>query len=453
MSTMTFVSRRVALPEGVRPAAITLCDGVIAGVDLDPGPASPGVVIDVGERYILPGLVDTHVHCEDPGRTEWEDFDTATRAAAAGGVTTLVDMPLDCRPVTTSTAALAAKIAVARGRCHVDVGFWGGLVPYNLDRVDALLDAGCRGMKAFLIPSGLDDFPEVGADDLRAAMPALARRGRPLLVHAELGGPAGAVPPGCARYAGYLAARPPEMERLAIRMMIALCRETGCAVHIVHLSDAGALPEIAAARAEGLPLTVETCPHYLVFAAEEIERGRTALKCAPPIREAANRERLWAGLEAGHIDLIASDHSPCAPALRQPLTGDFAAAWAGISGLQLTLPLLWTHARRRGCTVEQLVGWLAEAPARLAGLERRKGRLAVGHDADLVVWDAAGQTRVDERTLRIKHRVTPYDGMRLEGRVESTWLRGICVHRADGEDASAPGGRLLLDERRGPIGA
>lgn len=449
MSDATFISRRAALPTGVRPAAITVRDGAIVAVADPEDRRVGGPVIDVGDRYLLPGLVDTHVHCEDPGRTEWEDFETATRAAAAGGLTVLVDMPLDCRPVTTSPGALAVKIAAARGRCHVDLGFWGGLVPHNLDRVDDMLDAGCLGLKAFLIPSGLDDFPEVGEAELRAAMPALARRGRPLLVHAELAGPSGELPPGCTRYADYLAARPPRMERLAIRMMIRLCRETGCPVHIVHLSDAGSLPELAAARAEGLPVTVETCPHYLIFSAEEIADGQTALKCAPPIRGAANRERLWAGLKAGHIDLIACDHSPCTPAMRAPDAGDFAAAWAGIAGLQLTLPLLWTHGRRRGCTVGELVRWLAEAPARLAGLGRRKGHIAVGHDADLVVWDGDVRTRVTPESLRIKHRTTPYDGMQLAGQVVSTWLRGALIYDHSSTGEEAPTGRLLLD--RAPL--
>jgi len=414
--------------------------------------------VDCGEACLMPGLVDTHVHVNDPGRAEWEGFASATRAAAAGGITTLVDMPLNSTPATTTVAALAAKRAAADGVCRVDVGFWGGVVPGNVPELEGLAAAGVLGFKCFLVPSGVDDFPHVGERDLREAMPVLARLGRPLLVHAELPGPIAAAEEAARggdprRYATWLATRPPAAEVEAIRMVLGICAETRCPVHIVHLSAAEALPDLRAARARGLPVTVETCPHYLVFTAEEIADGATPLKCAPPIRGRANRDRLWEALRDGAIDLVASDHSPCPPALKAREAGDFMAAWGGIASLQVALSAVWSGARERGFTLADLARWMSERPARLAGLADRKGVIAPGADADLVVWEPEAEWTIEGARLHHRHPLTPYEGSRVRGIVRSTFVRGERAfdRRADGKAqdrfAAAPTGRML--ERTG----
>ncbi|HKA86947.1 MAG TPA: allantoinase AllB [Haliangiales bacterium] len=437
MTEFVLRSRRVVLPDGVRPAAIRVAGGRIAAVVAwDDAPDAR----DVGDAAILPGLVDAHVHMNEPGRTEWEGFATATAAAAAGGITTLVDMPLNSIPATTSAAALAAKRAAAGGQCRVDVGFWGGVVPGNAGELPGLAAAGARGFKCFLVDSGVAEFPAVDEADLRRALPILTRLGLPLLAHAELAGPIdAAAPPAGAdprRYATYLASRPEAAEEQAIALLVRLCRDTGARVHIVHLSAASALPEIAGARADGLPVTAETCPHYLHLAAEDIADGATPFKCAPPIRGRANRELLWGALASGVVDMIVSDHSPCAPELKRLERGDFAAAWGGIAGLQLALPVVWTEASRRGLGLADVARWMCDGPARLAGLDGRKGRIAPGHDADLVVFRPEARFRVDPARLRHRHRVTPYAGEELAGVVDATFVRGV---PADGE----PRGVLL----------
>jgi allantoinase len=437
-------SSRVVTPAGVREAAVRIKGGKIEGVGPPDQIDGAHAVVDVGDLLVMPGLVDTHVHINDPGRADWEGFETATRAAAAGGITTLVDMPLNSHPVTTTPEALAAKRAAARGRLHVDCGFFGGLVPGNTAQIDPLADAGVLGFKAFLCHSGIDDFPNVTEADLRAAMPALARRGLPLLIHAELV-PAGAAPMDAkapTRYAAWLASRPESWEVEAIRLMISLCREFGCHVHIVHLAAADALPMIAAARADGLPLTVETCPHYLTFAAEEIPDGDTRFKCAPPIRSAENRERLWEGLRSGLIDTIGSDHSPAPPSLKQLDTGDLSRAWGGIASLQLALPAVWTEARGRGFAPEDLARWMAAGPASLVHLTGRKGTIAPGSDADLLVVDPEARFTVDPSLLHHRHPATPYAGRTLTGRVVATYLRGARIAH-DGLPEGQPSGRDL----------
>jgi allantoinase len=450
-------SRRVVTPSGLRDAAIVVCgetiDAVVEAGSLDPS----WPVEDVGDLVVLPGLVDTHVHINEPGRTEWEGFATATRAAAAGGITTLVDMPLNSSPVTTSVAALAVKESAARGQIRVDCGFYGGIVPGALDEVEALALAGVLGFKAFLCHSGIDEFPNATEADLRAVMPRLARAGLPLLVHAELPSPSTVIPGPLSvedgrSYARHLASRPREWEHDAIRLLIALCRETLCHIHIVHLASADALPMLAQARAEGLPITVETCPHYLTFAAEEIPDGDPRFKCAPPIRERENRERLWAGLRAGQIDTIGTDHSPAPPELKHLATGDLARAWGGIASLQLALPAVWTEARRRGFSVAELAGWMARHPARLVGLSDRKGEIAPGHDADFVVLDPDASFVVDPSTLHHRHRATPYEGRTLAGRVEATWLRGHLIARG-GIPTGSPLGRPIHSRPVSPQGA
>ena len=438
-------SRHVVTPDGVVDAVVQVKDGRIAAVT--PGAAGGPGTADVGDRWLLPGLVDTHVHINEPGRTEWEGFETATRAAAAGGVTTLVDMPLNSLPATTNASALRAKAAAAAGKCRVDVGFWGGVVPGNAGELEALAAAGVLGFKCFLAPSGVDEFPNVDERDLREALPIIARLGLPLLAHAESPRALDQAVRTTARleprrHATWLASRPRAAEQEAITLLIRLCEETGCRVHVVHLSSADEVPMLRQARARGLPLTVETCPHYLFFAAEEIGDGRTEFKCAPPIRERENRRQLWAALREGVIDLVASDHSPCPPAMKDPQGGNFMTAWGGIASLELGLSALWTEARDRGFTPADLAGWMSASPARLAGFEGTKGAIAVGREADLVVFDPDHEFTVDARHLRQRHPVTPYAGRRLAGRIERVFLRGALVF--DGADlVGEPTGRLI----------
>jgi allantoinase len=445
MASLVIRSERVALGGAMHPATILVQDGLIVSIGRhDERPA--GVpAIEAGTRVVMPGLVDTHVHINDPGRADWEGFEHATRAAAAGGVTTLVDMPLNSIPATTSVAALETKRAAAHGRCHVDVGFWGGVVPGNVADLEPLAHAGVLGFKAFLSPSGVDEFAHVVEQDLRAALPVLAQHRLPLLVHAEVPALLRESASGDARqYATWLETRPPEAEAAAIRLLIDLARHTGAHVHVVHLASWEPLREIRDARAAGVSLTVETCPHYLTFAAEEIADGATAFKCAPPIRSRNYRELLWMGLIEGQIDLIATDHSPAPPALKRLDDGDFLRAWGGIASLQVSLAAVWTGAAARGVQLGSLSRWLCAAPARLAGLSRRKGEIAAGHDADLVIWDPEAEFTVDPAALQHRHAVTPYAGRRLRGRVWKTILRGQVVF--DEGAFAEPAGRLLRRE-------
>jgi allantoinase len=447
MSRFALVSRRVLTESGLRPAAVVVKDGRIADV-VPPDRVPPGVPRrDAGDDVVLPGLVDAHVHVNEPGRTEWEGFASATRAAAAGGVTTIVDMPLNSIPATTTLEALAAKRAAAAGRLFVDCAFWGGVVPANAREpvvLQRLIDEGVCGFKAFLVPSGVDEFPHVAEGDLCAALPVLAARGVPFLAHAELESP---VAPGGdpRRYATYLASRPPAWENDAIRLLIRLSRDTGASVHIVHLSSAEAIADLRAARSEGLPLTAETCPHYLFFTAEGVPDGRTEYKCSPPIREAANREALWAGLRDGVIDFVVSDHSPCTPERKGLEQGDFMAAWGGIASLQLRLPVVLTEAKNRGIGWDKVADWLCRRPAELAGLGRRKGRLEPGYDADLVVVSPEESFDVQAAALHHRHPITPYLGRRLTGAVKTTYLRGeVAFDR--GSFPGEPQGRALVRE-------
>jgi allantoinase len=425
---------------------VLIRDGIIEGVVAE---APAGVeVVDVGTRAISPGIVDCHVHMNEPGRTEWEGFETATRAAAAGGVTTVVDMPLNSIPVTTSRAALDAKLAAARGKCFVDVGFWGGVVPDNAKDLPGLAGGGVLGCKAFLVHSGIDDFPNATERDLVLAMPVLREHGLPLLAHAELDLGAHVTEPDPRVYRGYLQSRPAEWEDRAIQLLVALCRSTGCPVHIVHLSSASSVDTLRAAKAEGLPVTVETCPHYLCLEAESIPDGATLFKCAPPIREHSNREALWAALFEGVIDFVITDHSPCTPALKLPETGDFQNAWGGIASLQLGLPAVWTEARRRGADLAQLAQWMSAGPAACAGLQKRKGRIARGFDADLLVWDPEARFSPERDQLFFRHKVSPYLGAELTGRVHETILRGVTVFDGSGHPAGPVGEALLHRDRR-----
>jgi allantoinase len=437
-------SRRVVLPRGVAPASVVVSDGRIAAIEGFDQPPAGGSLRDLGDSVLLPGLVDTHVHLNEPGRTEWEGFETGTRAAAAGGVTTLIDMPLNSVPATTTAGGLAAKREAAAQRCAVDAGFWGGVVPGNVAELAPLAALGVLGFKCFMSPSGVDEFEHVTEADLRKALPVLAKLRLPLLVHAES--------PALLREADaagdprdhdtWLASRPAESEHEAIELLIALAREYQAHVHVVHLAAATALDRLRQARAEGVPITVETCPHYLTFAAEEIGPGATAFKCAPPIREREHRDALWGGLARGDIDLIATDHSPAPPALKGMDDGNFLSAWGGIASIQLGLAAVWTGASARGFTLDAVARWLAAAPAKLAGLEHRKGAIEVGRDADFAVFEPGATFIVDAAALHHRHAITPYAGMTLKGRVIETVLRGETIFR-DGT-FSAPSGRLIV---------
>ena len=446
-------SRRIVGPDGrIRPGTVLIEEGRIRALVSRPATATvpPDIPVeDLGTRVIAPGLVDSHVHVNEPGRTDWEGFATATRAAAAGGVTTLVDMPLNCLPVTTTRAALEEKRRVATGQLHVDVGFWGGVIPGNVGELAELAAGGALGCKAFLVHSGIEEFPNATEADLRAAMPVLRDAGLPLLVHAELDlGDAPAAGRDPRAYAGYLRSRPAAWEDAAIALLIRLARETGCAVHVVHLSSAASVEQIARAKADGLHFTAETCPHYLCLEAESVPDGATEYKCAPPIRDHENREALWRGLKDGVIDFVVSDHSPCTPALKGRERGDFAEAWGGIASLQLGLPAVWTEASRRGHSLGDISAWMSTRPAALAGLGRRKGQIAPGFDADLVVWDPESEISVEAEQLQFRHKVSPYLGRRLMGRVEATFLRGRLAYDGSGHPAGPVGAPVLGRDTR-----
>ena len=424
-------SRHIVAPEGVRSGVIIIDNEQIAAVEPHDYSGNAEAWTDVENLFVLPGLVDVHAHVNEPGRTEWEGFETATRAAAAGGFTCLIDMPLNCIPSITTVAALHQKRRAAERQSHVDLAFWGAVVPGNAHQIVPLAQAGVRGFKCFLTHPGTEEFEMVTEIDLREAMPLVAETRLPLLAHAEVPGP---IVEACAQldndsadwrsYNTYLQSRPPEAELRAIRLLIELCREYRCRTHIVHLSAAAGLNALEVARAEGLPLTVETCPHYLFFEAESIPDRATQFKCAPPIRDSANRDALWQGLRAGTIDLVATDHSPCPPEMKCLDTGSFQSAWGGISSLSVSLPAIWTEASKRGFAITDVVRWMAEAPSKLAGLDKRKGRIMPGFDADLVIFDPDAEFDVTDERLYFRHRCTPYLGQRLKGEVKRTLVRG-----------------------------
>ncbi|MFF9201084.1 allantoinase AllB [Streptomyces sp. NPDC014986] len=433
-------STRVVTPGGTRPASVAVAGGTITAVlPYDAPVPGDARVEDLGDDVLLPGLVDTHVHVNDPGRTEWEGFWTATRAAAAGGVTTLIDMPLNSLPPTTTVGHLRTKRRVAADKAHVDVGFWGGALPDNVEDLRPLHEAGVFGFKAFLSPSGVDEFPHLDQGQLARSLAEIAAFDGLLAVHAEDPHRLAAAPQhGGPRYADFLASRPRDAEDAAIAHLVDRARRLDARVHVLHLSSGDALPAIAAAKADGVRLTVETCPHYLTLTAEEVPDGASEFKCCPPIREAANRDLLWEALADGTVDCVVTDHSPSTADLK---TGDFATAWGGISGLQLSLPAVWTEARGRGHGLEDVVRWMSTRTAALVGLDGRKGAIAPGHDADFAVLAPDETFTVDPAALQHRNRVTAYAGRTLYGVVRSTWLRGRRV--VAGGEFTEPKGRLL----------
>jgi allantoinase len=441
--------RRVVTSEGERAAAIHVRGGLISRISLFDDAPSGAPVHDAQNSIVMPGIVDTHVHINEPGRTEWEGFSTATRAAAAGGITTLIEMPLNSIPATTTAAGFREKLAATAGKLWVDVGFWGGVVPGNATELRPLWESGVFGFKCFLVPSGVEEFVSVAERDLRGALPELSALKAPLLVHAELPGPIAEAEKKVTkadprRYSAWLASRPRAAENEAIELLVKLARELGARIHIVHLSSSDAIATLQKAKSDGQAVTVETCPHYLTFDAQDVGDGRTEFKCAPPIREKDNREKLWTALGDGTIDFIATDHSPCPPAMKLLEAGDFLRAWGGIASLELSLPAVWTEASSRGYALPRLAEWLCSGPARLAGLER-KGRIAVGYDADFVIWNPDGKFSVDPAKLHQRNKITPYAGRELLGVVETTFLRGRKIFDR-GELSHSPLGQIL---RRG----
>jgi allantoinase len=432
MFDVAIKSDRIITPGGIQKAVLLIKDGLIADITRDL-PSDDTPIVDVGNQVVMPGIIDPHVHINEPGRTDWEGFDTATRSAITGGITLLVDMPLNSSPVTTTAKAFDEKIRSCfdtdnqTSRIHTNCGFWGGIIPGNEKEIEPLIKKGVLGFKAFLTHSGIDEFPNVTEADLRKAMPIIARHGLPLLVHCEL---ESAQPPQTHKwkdrtsYRQYLQSRPRKWEDDAIALMIRLCEEFNCRTHIVHLSSADSIEQIAKAKQKGLPLTVETGQHYLYFIAEEISDGQTQFKCAPPIREQENNDQLWDALKHGVIDLVATDHSPAPPSLKMLDKGDFMHAWGGISSVQLALPALWTMARENDCDIDDIAKWLCENPAALTGQKNKKGRIAKGYDADLVVWDPEKSFHVTINSIYHKHRLTPYLNEELYGVVIQTWLKG-----------------------------
>jgi allantoinase len=413
MIDIAIKSQRTITAKAVEPAIVLIEGGKIVDIVTELNSADVKV-IDAGNDELMAGVIDPHVHINEPGRTDWEGFDTATKAALAGGITTLVDMPLNSSPVTTTAAAFDEKLKAARDQLHVNCGFWGGVIPGNEKELNPLIQKGILGFKAFLVHSGIDEFPNVTEDDLRKAMPVIASFGLPLLVHCELISQSAASSHQSAvnsrqprSYQQYLSSRPEKWEDDAIALMIRLCEEYNCRTHIVHLSSAGSIEQITKAKQKGLPLTAETGQHYLYFTAEQIPDGKTELKCAPPVRERANNEKLWQALKEGIIDFVATDHSPAPPELKELGSGDFMKAWGGISSLQFSLPILWTVAKKHNCSVSDIARWLCENSSKLPGLQNSKGRIQKGYDADLIVWDPEEKFTVTPKIIQHKHKLNP----------------------------------------------
>ena len=440
---LAIISQRVLTPKGERPAAILIQEEKIMDVVSISEIPSDCPVEDMKNDVVMPGLVDTHVHINEPGRTDWEGFETATKAAAAGGITTLVDMPLNCIPVTTTVDALNQKIAATKNQLWVDCGFYGGLIPDNLQDIESLADAGVLGFKAFLSHSGIDEFPNINEKYLREALPIFANKGIPVLVHAELENGA-TQSEDHSTYKSFQDSRPKSWENNAVKLLIQLNKEFDARIHIVHLSSADILAEIAQTRNDGYPISVETCPHYLHFSSEHISDGDTRFKCAPPIWESDNKEKLWLGLENGLINFITSDHSPCTAELKNLEVGDFEKAWGGISSIQFTLPVIWTECKTRGYSMDQLINWMSKQPAKFIGKDQQKGQISPSFDADLVCWNPDEKYMIQKEAIHHKNKLTPYEGESLYGVVNATFLRGQKVYK-NGEFLGDPKGKIILN--------
>ncbi|MFT6067741.1 MAG: allantoinase [Bacteriovoracaceae bacterium] len=432
-------SSRVITPGSLGRQYIAIEDSKILKISSTP---IEGELIDKGDLVIMAGLVDTHVHVNEPGRTDWEGFETATKACAAGGITTVVDMPLNCLPVTTTKEALEIKLKEVKGKLYVDTGFWGGVVPDSVDRLEELLNSGVLGVKSFLIHSGIDEFPEMKEADLEKAMPILSKHKVPYLIHAEVDDGLGNTKI-TDKYESFEKSRPNSWEDNAISLMIKLCKKHFTKTHIVHLASGSALNMIEEAKKEGLPFTVETCPHYLTFKSEEIPDGKTLYKCCPPIRGGENRELLWDGIKKGLIDFIVSDHSPCTANLKMMAEGDFEKAWGGIASLQFSLPIVWTEAVKRGFSLNQLSQLMSERTAEFIGLGAKKGSLIEGADADFVIWDPDEEFTLKKENIQFKNKVTPYEGKNLMGVIYETWLRGEVIFSED-QFSTPPQGQAIL---------
>ena len=444
MDRIAIKSNQVILPDKVISGYVIIEGGIITDF-AEHYPADFSKLIDVGDKVLMPGVVDPHVHVNEPGRTDWEGFDTATKAALAGGITTLIDMPLNSSPVTTTVDALDEKLDAAGKNLHTNCGFWGGIVPGNANEIEGLVAKGVLGFKAFLTHSGIDEFPNVTESDLLKAMPLIAKYNLPLLVHCEISSPANHLSnTDTCSYRDYLSSRPRKWEDDAIAIMIRLSEQFNARVHIVHLSSSNSIDQIKKAKERGLPLTVETAPHYLFFSAEEIESRQTVFKCAPPIREKENQNLLWAAMKAGTIDFVATDHSPAPSELKELQSGNFMKAWGGISSLQWSLPVLWTAAHQRGYKVEDISRWLCRNPAKLLGTQFKKGVIEKGYDADLVVWDPNKNFTVKKDDIQHRHKISPYLDLELTGVVEQTWLGGRKVF--DKGQMTLNTGRILLKD-------
>jgi allantoinase len=463
MFDLAIRSRNIISAKGIEEGVVIVEDGMITEVRDKVYGNDRSKVIDVGDKILMAGVIDPHVHVNEPGRTDWEGFDTATKAAIAGGVTTIVDMPLNSSPVTTTVNAFEEKLAAAQYKIHTNVGFWGGIIPGNADEIERLVAEGVLGFKAFLTHSGIDEFPNVSEEDLRKALPIIAKHGLPLLVHCELNSNSVIKPTysdhtktrlndlssklnANTSYQNYLVSRPKEWEDDAIALMIRLSEEFNCRIHIVHLSSSNSIKQLAEAKQRVLPITVETGQHYLYFNAEEIKDGQTQFKCAPPIRQKANNDKLWDALKTGVIDFVATDHSPAPPEMKQTKTGDFMKAWGGIASLQFALPALWTAAKKRNFTVPDIAGWLCEKPAELIGRQNSKGRIQAGFDADLIVWDANKKFTVTKEIIQHRHKITPYLNNEFFGVVEQTYLAGQKVYE-NGQFVKLKAGKIITESR------
>lgn len=432
----TIINATVSIENGI---ITDIVEGLIDDTSIE--------IIDVQNKILMPGIIDPHVHINEPGRTDWEGFDTATKSALAAGITTLVDMPLNASPVTTTADAFDQKIQSTKNKLHTNCGFWGGIIPGNENKIEKLIEKGVLGFKAFLTHSGIDEFPNVTEVDLKKAMPFIAKYNLPLLVHCELSNEIqhSIFNTQNKSYQNYLASRPKAWEDKAIAMMIRLCEEYNCRTHIVHLSSSNSIEQIATAKQKGLPLTVETAQHYLYFNAEDIKDGQTQFKCAPPIREKTNNEKLWQALKEGIIDFVATDHSPAPPNLKEIQTGDFMKAWGGIASLQFALPVLWTAAKKHNCSLNDVAKWLCEKPAQFIGKQNTKGKIQKGYDADLIIWDDKKQFTVTENIIQHKHKITPYLTETLYGVVEQTYLAGEKIYD-NGNILHLSKGKIVLNQ-------